>query len=143
MASRDGLGCMLPFQRTRRHFLVDYRVIFCVPLGQKRQREALLSAQRPEHAPRRPGTHHSLTDFWCAHAAKHPRHTAASADPGGAREQDPDAHAADAQDAAVKARVNLIELAASPDQPTDYALALNVLVMIALSQFKVRGSPDA
>ena len=35
--------------------------------------------------------------------------------------------------------MNLIDLLASPDQATDYALALNVLAMITLSQFKVRG----
>jgi hypothetical protein len=81
-----------------------------------------------------------LADFCCSRAAERPRRSAAFADPGGAREQDPEAPAADAQDAAVKARVNLIELAASPDQPIDFAFALNVLVMIALSQFKVRGS---
>eukprot|EP00802_Teleaulax_amphioxeia_P010765 Tamp_10794.p1 GENE.Tamp_10794~~Tamp_10794.p1 ORF type:complete len:306 (-),score=118.58 Tamp_10794:791-1708(-) len=55
-------------------------------------------------------------------------------------DQDAEAPAADAQDAAVKARVNLIELAASPDQPIDFAFALNVLVMIALSQFKMKES---
>lgn len=52
---------------------------------------------------------------------------------------DADAAAADVEDAAVAARVNLIELMASK-QPTDFALTLNVLTMIALSGFKMKES---
>ena len=52
-------------------------------------------------------------------------------------DQDPDAPPLDVEDAAVKTRVQLIELLATP-QPTDFSLVLNVLALIALSGFKMK-----
>ena len=57
--------------------------------------------------------------------------------------QDPDApqlDAAAAAEAVVKARVELIELTAAP-QPTNFPLVLNVLTMIAISEYKVLHRP--
>jgi len=57
--------------------------------------------------------------------------------------QDPDApqlDAAAAAEAVVKGRVELIELTAAP-QPTNFPLVLNVLTMIAISDYKVLHRP--
>lgn len=52
--------------------------------------------------------------------------------------QDEDVAPVDVQDAEVRTRTKMIELAAS-EQPTSFALVLNVLSIIELSEYKVGG----